>query len=81
MTAQEYRAARIHLTPRQREWVEWALDPMGYAARNAVKLGCLAAKIAMTDDLAWADALAVAKAGLTDHGPAFAAIYGVTITR
>ena len=28
MTAAEYRAARIHLTPRQREWVEWALDPM-----------------------------------------------------
>ena len=50
-------------------------------ARNAVKLGCLAAKIAMTDDLPWADALAVAKAGLTDHGPAFARIYGVTITR
>ena len=50
-------------------------------ASNAVKLGCLAAKIAMTDDLAWADALAVAKAGLADHGTDFARIYGVTITR
>ena len=50
-------------------------------ASNAVKLGCLAAKIAMTDDLPWADALAVAKAGLTDHGTDFARIYGVTITR
>jgi len=48
-------------------------------ARNAVKLGCLTARIMMTDDLPYADAKAIARAGLAEHGTDFARIYGIEI--